>query len=170
MIGSEHLIRKVYFPRVLVPLASIAALTLDLAIGTVFIGLLLLWYRWPVSLAVLLLPLFAGGVFLSAAGLGMFLGAVNVQFRDVKYAVPFCLQMGLFVTPVIYPLSSVGGKLGGVLALNPVAGLIEAWRAILLGQPIAWGAACASLAAAVVLFWGGLMYFHRMERQFADVI
>jgi lipopolysaccharide transport system permease protein len=170
MIGSEQLIRKVYFPRVLAPLAAIAALGLDLAIGTGFMALLLLWYHWPLNATVALLPLFAGGTFLTAAGLGMFLAALNVQFRDVKYAVPYCLQMGLFVTPVIYPLSGVGGRLRGVLAMNPVAGMVEGWRAAILGQPIAWGMVCLSLAAGAALFWGGLMYFHRMERMFADVI
>src|ERR1035437_1864125 len=115
MIGSEYLIRKVYFPRALVPLASISALGLDLVISTAFMGLLLLWYRWPVPATVLLLPLFAGGAFLSAAGLGMFLAALNVRFRDVKYAIPFFLQMGLFATPVIYPLHGVGGRLRTVL-------------------------------------------------------
>lgn len=170
MIGSEYLIRKIYFPRLLVPLASIAALGLDLAIGTAFMGLLLFWYRWPISATAALLPLFAGGTFLSAAGLGMFLAAVNVRFRDVKYAIPFCLQMGLFVTPVIYPLKDVGGRLRTVLALNPVAGMVEAWRAAILGQPIAWFPVCGSLAMGAALFWGGLMYFNRMERRFADEI
>jgi lipopolysaccharide transport system permease protein len=170
MIGNESLIRKVYFPRCLIPLAAIAALLVDLLIGLGFTGVLMAYYRWAPPLAVVLVPLFLAGTFLAAAGLGMFLAALNVQFRDVKYAVPFLLQMGLFVTPVIYPLSRVPGKLRFALSLNPMAGLVEGWRAALLGGPIAWQTVGSALGMSAALFVVGVMFFHRMERRFADVI
>lgn len=170
MIGNEHLIRKVYFPRILVPLAAIAALMLDLLIGLGFTGVLMAYYRWPLPATVLLAPLFLGGTFLAAAGLGMFLAALNVQFRDVKYVVPFLLQMGMFVTPVIYPLGRVHGKLHLLLALNPMAGMVEGWRGALLGGAIGWRIVWGSLGIGAALFCFGAMFFQRMERRFADVI
>jgi lipopolysaccharide transport system permease protein len=170
LIGSEQLIRKVYFPRVLIPLAAIGALILDLAISVAFLGLLLLFYRWPLTPMVALAPVIVLATFLTSAGLGMALAALNVQFSDVKYAVPFLIQMGLFVTPVIYPLAHAPGSLRLVLSLNPVAGLMEGWRAAVLGTPIAWGPVIGSLAASVVLFFAGLMFLQRRERAFADMI
>lgn len=170
MIGNEGLIRKIYFPRVLIPLASIAALALDLIIGTGFMGLLMVYFRWPPSGQMVLLPFFALAVFCAAAGAGMFLAALNVRFRDVKYAVPFLLQIGMFVTPVVYPLGNVPEKLRLLLSLNPMAGLVEGWRSAALGRAMDWPAVGAALLVSAALFVGGFLFFHRMERMFADEI
>jgi lipopolysaccharide transport system permease protein len=170
LVGNEALIRKVYFPRVLIPLASIGALVLDLLVSIGFLVLLLLFYRWPLTPMAMLAPVIVFATFLTASGTGMALAALNIQFRDVKYAVPFLIQMGLFVTPVIYPLSSAAGTLRIVLALNPVAGLMEGWRSAVLGTPIVWAPVVGALAASVLLFFVGLMFFQRRERAFADLI
>lgn len=170
LIGSEQMIRKIYFPRVLIPLASITALYLDMLISLGFMGILMLYYRWIPGSALLLVPLFMLGTFLAAAGIGMFLAALNVEFRDVKYVVPFFTQMAMFVTPVIYPLSRAPRQLRVLLAFNPMTGMVEGFRNAVLGGPIVWVVIWPSILISVALFVIGAVFFHRMERNFADVI
>ncbi len=170
LIGNEQMIRKTYFPRVLIPLAIIIALVLDMLISFGFVAVLLLYYRWPVTLGLLTLPLFLLGAFLASSGLGLFLSAMNVRYRDIKYVIPFFTQMALFVTPVIYPMRYVPAKFRTVLALNPMTGIIEGFRHALLGSSVSWTLAAASLAISVGIFVAGLYYFRAMERTFSDVI
>lgn len=170
LVGSEQMIRKIYFPRVLVPLGTIAALGLDMLIGLAFMAILMAYYRLPVSLTLLWLPVFITGLFLIVGGLGLVLSAVNVQYRDVKYVVPFFTQMAFFVTPVIYPLSYVSSNLRVLVSLNPVTGMVEGFRHAILGTPVSWMLVGASLTVGLVIFVFGLFFFVRMERIFADVI
>jgi lipopolysaccharide transport system permease protein len=170
LLASEHLIRKIYLPRIFVPCASILALLLDVVISLAVMAILLLVYRWPITTHVLLLPLFLLGSFLATAGLGLSLSALNVHYRDVKYVVPFFTQMALFITPVIYSLRSVPEKYRVLLAINPMAGMVEGFRHALLGSPTPWSLIGISSAAAVILFAVGVFLFNRMERTFADVI
>jgi lipopolysaccharide transport system permease protein len=170
LIGSEQMIRKIYFPRVLVPVAMIAALGLDMMISVAMMGGLMLFYHWPVSSALLWLPAFMFGSCLTSSGLGLFLSALNVQYRDVKYAVPFFTQMMFFVTPVLYPVSLVPAKLQILLSLNPMAGVVEGFRHALLGSAISWPLVAGSFAESLALFIAGLFFFRRMERTFADII
>jgi lipopolysaccharide transport system permease protein len=131
---------------------------------------LILYYRWPIPMTIFWLPIFILGSVMAAAGLGFFLSALNVSFRDVKYAVPFLLQMGLFVTPVIYPLDYIPEKWRALLALNPMAGIVVGFRHALLGTPASWSLLGTSLTLSAVLFVAGLLIFRRMERRFADII
>jgi lipopolysaccharide transport system permease protein len=170
LIANQQLVSKTYFPRIFIPLGSICAFLLDLLLSLVLLAILLVYYRWRVGFALLELPLFILGAFLSAAGLGLGLSAINVRFRDVKYAVPFLLQMGIFVTPVIYPIQYVPKRWQILVGLNPMAGAVLGFRHAVLGSPASWSLMALSLAVSVCLFVGGLLVFKRMEQLFADVI
>jgi lipopolysaccharide transport system permease protein len=170
LIANQQLVSKTYFPRIFIPLGSIGAFLLDLLLSLVLLGILLVYYRWRVGSALLELPLFILGALLSAAGLGLGLSAINVRFRDVKYAVPFLLQMGIFVTPVIYPIQYVPKRWQVLVGLNPMAGAVLGFRHAVLGSPASWSVMSLSLAVSVFLFFGGLLVFKRMEKLFADVI
>jgi lipopolysaccharide transport system permease protein len=170
LVGNQVLVSKVYFPRVFIPLASIGALLLDLLVGLLLMFALMVYYRWPFSLNALLTPLYVLGTVLTSSGLGLVLSALNVRFRDVKYAVPFFIQMGLFVSPVIYPLRSIPSQYLPVLGLNPMSGMIVGFRHSVLGGATDWKLISTSFAMSVVLFVAGLFIFRRMERRFADII
>jgi lipopolysaccharide transport system permease protein len=170
LVGNENMIRKIYFPRVLMPLGVIGALGLDMLIGLGFTGCLMVYYRWPVSPDVLWMPVCVLGTFLAASGTGLILAAVNVQYRDVKYVVPFFTQMALFLTPVIYPVSYVPARFRFLLALNPMAGMVEGFRHALLGGDVYWLLVWISLGESVALFIAALFIFRRLERKFADII
>lgn len=170
LVGNQVLVSKIYFPRIFIPLASIGALMLDLFVGLLLLFVLMFYYHWPLTVGVLLLPLYMLGTLLASSGLGLLLSALNVRFRDVKYAVPFFIQMGLFVSPVIYPLEYVPRRYQPFMGLNPMSGMIVGFRQAALGGPTNWGLVGASLATSVVLFIAGLFIFRRMERRFADII
>src|SRR5262249_35850083 len=110
LIGNQPLISKVYFPRIFIPLGSIGAFAADLAINIAVVFLLMMYFGWPVAPSIVWLPLVVLGTFLAAAGVGVILAALNVSYRDVKYIAPFFLQMGLFLTPIIYPLEWIPGR------------------------------------------------------------
>ncbi len=170
LVGSEQMIRRIYFPRILVPLGQILALLFDLAISLLCLGVLMAYYHWPLTLRVLWLPVFLFGTCLATAGFGFILSALNVQYRDVKYAVPFFTQMLLFLTPVLYPIDHVPGKLRFLLSANPMAGMVEGFRYSLLGSPVTGHLVAVSFVGATVLFVVGLFFIRRMESSFADVI
>ena len=170
LVGNQVLVSKIYFPRIFIPLASICALGLDLVIGLLLVFAMMIYYRWPVVPSVLLIPVYVVGTLLAASGVGLILSALNVHFRDVKYAVPFFIQMGLFVSPVIYPLQYLPARYQLLLGLNPMSGMIVGFRHSLLGGPTDWALVLGSLATSVFLFLAGLFIFRRMERRFADII
>ncbi len=170
LIGSQNLVSKIYFPRVFIPMGSIGALLLDMLVSLCLMGGLMVYYRWPLSWKFILLPVFIFACFLATSGLGLILSALNVQFRDIKYAVPFFVQMGLFVTPIIYPISYIPVKFRFLVGLNPLAGIVEGFRVCALGGQAPWGLIAASLVASVAIFVAGLFIFRRMERLFADII
>jgi len=170
LVGNQVLVSKVYFPRVFIPIASIGAIVLDLGVGFLILVPMLFFYKSTFSLSILWLPLYVLGTFLAASGLGMFLSALNVSFRDVKYVVPYFTQIGIFITPVIYPLRYIPDRYRLLLALNPMAGMISGFRTALLGQPTNWTLVWTSFAISISLFFAGLYLFQRMERRFADII
>jgi lipopolysaccharide transport system permease protein len=170
LVGNEQMIRKTYFPRLFIPLGTIFALGLDLLVGLGFMGLLLVYYHWVISPTLLWLPVFLMAGVLATTGAGLVLAALNVYFRDIKYVVPFAVQMAFFLTPVIYPLSRLPARLRTFVALNPMTGVIEGFRHALLGIPAAWGPAVLSLGVSATWFVAGLFAFRRMERDFADVV
>jgi homopolymeric O-antigen transport system permease protein len=171
LVGSANLITKVYFPRIVVPASAALAGLLDFFIALFVLAALMLWYQFLPGPAILLFPFLVALTFLCAVGVGLWLSALNVQYRDIRYAIPFLVQVWMFISPVIYPVSLVQGKYQWLLALNPMGGVIHAYRASLLGhQPIDWGLLALSTLIILALFLGGLYYFRRMEKIFADVV
>lgn len=170
LVTNQQLVAKVYFPRVFIPVGAVGALLLDLLFSLGLLGVLMVYYRWPINSHIVLLPIFILGAIFSAAGFGLALSALNVSFRDVKYAVPFLIQMGIFLTPVIYPLRYIPEKWQMLLGLNPMTGVVLGFRYALLGTPASWSVMAVSLAVSVLLFIFGLLIFRRMERVFADII
>jgi lipopolysaccharide transport system permease protein len=170
LVESKETISKIYFPRILVPLGQIIAMGFDLAISMIFVFMIMLYYRWPFSARLVWFPVFLLGSALATAGFGFILSALNVRYRDVKYALPFFTQTLLFVTPVLYPISRVPVRLRWVLSLNPMSGMVEGFRYSLVGGSLPWTLVATSCASAIVLFAAGLFYIRRMENTFADVI
>jgi lipopolysaccharide transport system permease protein len=170
LIANHQLVSKVYFPRIFIPLGSVLALLLDLALSLALFAAMMVYYHWPLTLSVLWLPVYLLAAVLAASGAGFILSALNVSFRDVKYAVPFMVQMGLFLTPVIYPVRYVPERLQPLIGLNPMAGVVIGFRHALLGSTASWPLVTVSLVTSVVLFLGGLLIFRRMENRFADII
>lgn len=170
LVTNQQLVSKVYFPRVFIPLGAAGALLLDLCFSLMLLGVLMLYYRWPVTSSIVLLPVFMLAAVLSASGIGLILSALNVSFRDVKYAVPFLIQMGIFVTPVIYPIRYIPQRWQLLMGLNPMAGVVLGFRHSLLGSAASWQVMGVSLAVSGLLFVSGLFIFRRMERRFADII
>jgi len=171
LVGSANLITKVYFPRIVVPASAALAGLLDFFIALFVLAALMIYYQFVPGWGILLFPFLVALTFLCAVGVGLWLSALNVQYRDIRYAIPFLIQVWLFVSPVIYPVSLVHGNYQWLLALNPMGGVIHAYRASLLGhQPIDWSLLALSTLIIVALFLGGLYYFRRMEKVFADVV
>jgi lipopolysaccharide transport system permease protein len=170
LVGSTNLITKVYFPRLVIPLASIGAGLVDLAISFAVLAVMMLFYRTALSWQLLLVPIFLMATILVAAGVGATLSALTVAYRDFQYVVPFMVQLWMFVTPVIYPSSLVPGRWHWLLALNPLAGPIEGFRAAFLSRPLDWPQIAASTIVSTLVFLTGATYFRTMERRFADII
>ncbi len=167
----EGVITKVYFPRLIAPLASVLGGLVDFAIAFVVLIAILLAYGIFPSTAVLLLPAFVVLAAASAFAIGLWLAALNVEYRDVRYTVPFLIQVWLFSTPIAYPSSLVPKRWKFVYGLNPMTGVVEGFRWALLGDShTPWTMISASSIAVAALLAGGLFYFRRMERTFADVV
>jgi lipopolysaccharide transport system permease protein len=171
LVGSANLITKVYFPRLIVPVSASLAGLLDFFIALFVLAAFMVHYRLIPGAGIFMFPVLVGLTFFCAVGVGLWLSALNVQYRDVRYAIPFLVQIWMFVSPVIYPVSLVKENYRWLLALNPMGGVIDAYRACLLGhQPIDWGLLTLSSSVISILFLGGLYYFRRMEKVFADLV
>ena len=169
-MGSAHLITKVYFPRLIVPMAAVLAGLVDFAIASVLFAGLALYYRIAPSWSILLLPVLVLLLLLLALAVGLGMAALNVRYRDVRHALPFAIQLWLFATPVIYPASLVPQRWRWVAALNPLSGLIEAFRAVLFGRTPDWSTLSVAIVVTLGLLVLTLGYFRRQERDFADVV
>lgn len=170
LVGGAQLITKVYFPRLVIPLAAVGAALVDLVVAVpVLLVLLLASGRMPPPTAVLT-PLAVVGLALAASGVGLALSALTVRYRDFRHVVPFMLQVWLFLTPVIYPVTLVPARWRLLIYLNPVAGLVDAFRSALLGTPLEPSGVALSLAVSLVLLAAAVLYFRRVERDFADVV
>lgn len=171
LVQDAHMITKVYFPRLILPLASVLAGLVDFAIAFAVLLAVMLYYGIVPGAALLALPALVTLSVVSALAVGFWLSAVNVKYRDVRYAIPFLAQLWLFATPVAYPSSIVPAEFRALYALNPLVGVIDGFRWALLGSqaPSPVMLVVSSLAAGALLV-GGLFYFRRTERSFADVI
>lgn len=171
LTANTGLITKVYFPRLVVPFAAALAGLLDFAIGFGFLAAIMLVYGVvPTPAALVVVPAAVLAMLVTVMGAGAWLAALNVQYRDVRFAVPFLVQVWMYVSPVIYPASLVPERYRTLYALNPMVGVIEGFRAALLGAgPVPWTALGLSFAAGTLFFVTGTLYFRRTERVFADV-
>lgn len=171
VVGSERLITRVYFPRMAIPWAAVAAGLVDLACAVPLLAAVCVWHgTWP-GAGALALPLAVGGIVAAALGAGTLLAAANVAYRDVRYALPFLMQVWMLATPAIYlPQAAEPQGFGWWWGLNPMHGLVIAFRAALVGLPVNWAAACTSAATAAGLLAAGCVYFRRVEHAFADMI
>ena len=171
LVANQRLVTKVWFPRVFLPMASTAAALVDYAIAGVLLVGICAWHGVSPGAEILALPLAILGAVVAANGAGMLLGALNVRYRDVRHVTPFLLQLWMFATPVIYPPKLLPEGARSWLALNPMAGFVDAHRAAILPDKVVdWGAFGVSAAAAAVLWVVGAVVFRRAERTFADVI
>ena len=171
LVGAANLIQKVYFPRLLLPVAAIGSYLLDFVIAMAVLGLLMLYFGVLPTLTVLWVIALTALTVTTSLAVGIWLSAVNVRYRDVRYAVPFLVQLWLFASPVAYSAEIVPAEWQAIYQLNPMAGVIEGFRWALLGQsapPV--GAVAVSAIVTVIVLVTGLAYFRRVERTFADVI
>lgn len=171
LVTSANLVSRVWFPRLVLPAGAMVAWLPDVLLASAMLLGLMGLYGIAPPLTTLLLPVFVAFAFLAAASVGVWLAALNVRYRDVRYAVPFIVQLWLFATPVIYDISLVPRRFRMVAGLNPMTGVVEGYRWALLrqGHP-PWGLMGISLLASTALLVGGLYYFRRVEHGFADVI
>lgn len=170
LIGSSSLITKVYFPRVIIPAAAVAAGLLDLAIAFVLLIPLVIYYGIQPTASILLLPVFVLLTTTLAIGVGLWSAALNVKYRDVRYALPFLIQLWLFASPVIYPLSLIPAKWRLILLLNPMTGFIEGFRSSLFGRAFDISAIATGVVVTLVVLLIAVFTFRRIEDTFADVI
>ena len=171
LVADRNLITKVYFPRLIVPLSSVAAGLVDFAISFVLLIGLMLLYRQPLTWRIVSLPAFILLALLTAMGVGLWFSALNVQYRDVRYAVPFLAQFWFYATPIAYSIEIIPAQWRVLYSLNPMTGVVEGFRWALLGTDYTVGPLIlVSSAMVVLLFISGLFYFKRMEDRFADVI
>jgi len=170
-VEHERVITKIYFPRLILPLASVLAGLVDFAIAfSVLVGMMLFYGIMP-SVALWTVPLLILLAMVTALGVGLWLSALNVEYRDVRYAIPFLIQFWLFATPIAYPSSLVPEPWRAIYGLNPMAGVVEGFRWALLGKAEAPGPLLAVSTAMVgLLLVGGVFYFRRMEKSFADIV
>jgi lipopolysaccharide transport system permease protein len=171
LVHNSNLLTKVYFPRLAIPIATVLAGVLDFILAfVVLLGLIILFGITP-TLKVLSLPLFFLLALLTSLGVSLWLAAVNVQFRDVRFTVPFLTQFWMFATPVAYPSSLLPEPWRTIYGINPMVGVVEGFRWALLGVKTAPGPMVAvSALVALMLLTSGTFYFRRMERTFADVV
>ncbi len=171
VVSEGGLIKKVYFPRLIIPVVSTFINLVDFAVGFIILGAMMLWYHvWP-TWGIITLPLFVGMAVAASLSVSMWLSALNVKYRDVASVIPLVTQLWMFASPVLYPSSMVPERLRFVYGMNPMAGVIEGFRWALFGKAHPdWKIVLVSAGVVLVLLVGGAIFFRRVERTFADVI
>ncbi|HYM60955.1 MAG TPA: ABC transporter permease [Thermoanaerobaculia bacterium] len=170
LISSAHVISKVYFPRLIIPAAALLSGLADVVVTACLLIVLMFWYGVAPPLAVVLAPVLVAICYFLALGGGLWLAALNVEYRDVRVLIPFLLQFGMYVTPVVYPLTALPDRFRRVAYLNPMTGVVEAFRGALFGTGVPWGALIWSMAVTVLLMISGIAYFRKKEGIFADML
>lgn len=172
LVGNSNLLSKVYFPRLIVPVATILVCVVDYLVSTLLLIGMLAWYQhWP-DWRIVFLPVFSLFTAMAAFGLGLWAAALNVRYRDFRHLIPFVLQLGIYISPVGYATNLIPEKWRALYWLNPMVGIIDGFRWSVLGQEAAvyWPSVGLALLACVGVLWSGLWYFRRYESTFADVI
>ncbi|QDV14262.1 Teichoic acid translocation permease protein TagG [Rosistilla oblonga] len=170
LVSEANMLRKIYFPRLLLPLSAVAAKLLDFAIAMLVLVALMVAYRHPPGMGIVMLPLLVLLMSLSAAAISIWLTALAVQYRDVKHGMGFVIQIAMYASPVVYPTSLVPAEYRLLYALNPMVGVIEGFRSALLGtQSMPWDLIAVGTVSATLMFISGLAFFRSKEKIFADV-
>ncbi len=170
LVGSSHLISKVYFPRLLIPVSAIFSGLVDFAIAFAFLLVLMAAYHVPPSPLIATMPVFVAGTMMVAAAVGILFSALIVTYRDFRYVVMFAMQLWLFATPVLYALAIIPERWRLLYALNPMVGMIVGFRSSVVGGPMPADLIVTGFVAGAVLLAAALRYFTTVERRFADVI
>lgn len=170
MVGSAHMVSKIYFPRVVIPFSAVGSGLVDFAVSACILLLLMFVYDVPWTWQLIVTPVLLTGVILVALGVGTALSALTVSYRDFRYVVPFMVQIWMYLTPVVYPLGFIPEKWRWLLYLNPLTGYIEGFRSVFLGKPFDFVGISSAVILTMFVFLGGLKYFRKVEQRFADVI
>jgi lipopolysaccharide transport system permease protein len=171
LVGNSHLITKVYFPRLLMPIAGLMTGLVDFAIAFILLIAMMVYYRLPLHATVLAIPALVLFAIVTSLGVGLWLSALTVKYRDVRHILPFITQFWLYATPVAYPSSLVPHKWRFLMGINPMSGVVEGFRWALLGTAqVDFGMMALSILSVLILLAGGLVYFDRMENTFADLV
>jgi lipopolysaccharide transport system permease protein len=170
LIGNANLITKVYFPRMIIPASSVITSLVDLAITFGLLVVMFFFYRFVPGWKILLLPVFILIAFLTAFGVGLYVTALNVKYRDFRYIIPFIVQFGLYITPVGFSTSIVPEKWRLLYSLNPMVGVIDGFRWCILDQPLDINSFFISIVIGILFLWLGIVYFRKTEKSFADNI
>jgi lipopolysaccharide transport system permease protein len=171
LVGNSNLITKVYFPRIIIPSAAVGAGLVDFAIAFLVLIGMMIYYRVGVTWSTLMLPVLALHITLFSIAVGMWLSALNVKYRDIRFVLPFLIQLWMFISPVIYPASMIPEQWRWLLMLNPLTGIIENFRAALfVEKQFEWASLLISMAMTLVMLLYSIYSFRRMEKHFADVI
>jgi len=170
LIGASNLVSKVYFPRIIVPISSIGVSLVDFVISAALLLIMMMLYGIPITANILWLPFFMAGLFILSIGFGSWLAAITVTYRDFRYVISYLLQIWMYLTPVLYPVSFVPEKWQWLLYLNPLYAWINGIRASFLNQPIDLLGTFISLSFSIMIFAAGMFYFEKTQRRFADII
>jgi lipopolysaccharide transport system permease protein len=170
LVGNANLITKVYFPRMIIPASSVITSLVDFAISFIILLGMFAWFRYIPSWHIIFLPVFIVLAFLCAFGVGLYLTAVNVKYRDFRYIIPFIIQFGLYITPVGFSSFVINEKWRMLYSLNPMVGVIDGFRWCILGDPMHWPSFFVSIVITICFIWLGITYFRKMEKTFADNI
>lgn len=170
VVGANNMISKVYFPRLIIPLASIGSWLIDFIIAAFILLLMMIYYDVGWSMNLLAVPLLVMAIIFLSLGVGTLLAAMNVAYRDFRYIIPFLIQFWMFATPVVYPISMVPAEWHWVMNVNPMSGIIEGFRSAFLDRPFVPESILTSVVISLCIFILGIVYFERVERRFADII
>jgi lipopolysaccharide transport system permease protein len=170
LVQGQHMLGKIYFPRLIFPLTPVVSKLVDFVISMLIILALVLFYHIEATWSLLFLPVFILLMVVVSFGVGLWLSAMAIRFRDIKFAMPFIIRMLMYTAPIVYSASSIPDKYRMIYSCNPLVSIIEGFRACLLGTPLPWQFIWPGMVTAAVLLVSGLAYFRRMERVFVDVI
>ena len=170
LVQGQHMLGKVYFPRLIFPLTPVLARLIDFGISVLILIVVLLYYQVTPTWNYIFLPIFILFMIAIPAGIGMWSSALAIRFRDVKFAMPFVVRMLIYTAPIVYSAAAIPETYRMLYSLNPIVGVIEGFRACLLGTPISWSFILPGMVTTIFLLFGGAFYFKNMERVFVDVI
>lgn len=170
LVGDSRLITKVYFPRMIIPIAAVGSGLVDFAIASFILVGLMIYFGVGVTWHILMAPVFVALLVLLAMGVGLLMAALNIKYRDVRYALPFLIQLWMFASPIIYPTSLVPARFKWLIALNPLSGIIDGFRASVLGRSFDWISLLTASAITLALLFFSAFRFRRMEKTFADIV